>query len=663
MNVLLYAGEGASPNAIKQTYATLKRLLGQAYDIIKVDAHILKREPWEETCSLLVLPGGRDSPYCQDMNGDINRRIRNYVHGGGRYVGFCAGAYYASASIAFEVGTPMEVKGARELTFYPGASHGAVYPGFVYDSHKGARAVAATVLDTNKSLAMYYNGGGYFVNPERFGEQVQVLATYPALQGDEPSKAAIVRCKVGHGTALLSALHPEYDVSTIQDIHQANDHQQLVSTLTASRPLCLSFLGAQFNDMGLTVCTTSSVSSQDDDAPALTPMYIGTNTKPLADLIVQQLQALADQDVIKDSANQFYLANWNDPTSALHQQWREQLTLTDVTATGTANTTKAKDQPLISLMIQYPPASLLQPPIVPPDTLTPLFNMHAYFAHLAGYRDKEFAGGKWYTFGNAMLYSQVITSTQTVLDKNYSFAQALPSGLVCLATHQVAGRGRGRNSWVSQTGALQFSLEFRHSLQMQQHAPVVFIQYIAALAMVESVRSRPGYENVPLRLKWPNDVYADLPEQGLKKVGGLLVNSSFAGSEFLLVVGCGMNLSNSQPSVCVNDVIAQHDPSLSRLEPEDMLASVLVIFERYYNDFCEKGMGPWFLDQYYKRWLHTDKLVTLTTHDNVKAKIVGITSDYGMLEAINEDDKKTRYTLQPDGNSFDMLKGLIIKKS
>ncbi|KAI8074474.1 biotin-protein ligase [Gongronella butleri] len=586
------------------------------------------------------------------MNGDINQRIRNYVYGGGRYAGFCAGAYYASASIAFEVGTALEVKGSRELGFYPGASHGCMYPGFVYDSQKGARAVAVELVADKHPLAMYYNGGGYFVAPERY-DQVKVLAKYPSTD-----KAAIVQCKVGYGSALLSAVHPEYDVQTTPDIHQANDHEALVATLTASRHACLAFLAAQFRGMGLKVD-----SKADNEAPELTPMYLGAHSKPLADTITRQLRALAKDDVIKDASNHFYLSDWNDASSILQQKWKEQLALADVTATGTANTTKLNDsQPPISLMIQHAPPNVATEPIVPPKTLTPLFDMAAYFKQLAYYRDKEFAGAKWYQFGNAMLYTRVITSTQTVLDKNYAFAQALPPGLVCLASHQVAGRGRGRNSWVSQTGALQFSLEFRHSLQLQ-HAPVVFIQYIAALAMVESVRSRPGYENVPLRLKWPNDVYADLPHQGLKKVGGLLVNSSFAGSEFLLVVGCGMNLSNQHPTVSVNEVIAQHDPKLPPLTSEDVLANLLVLFERYYHDFCEKGMGPWFLDQYYKRWLHSDKLVTLTTHDNVRAKIVGITSDYGMLEAVNADDNRTRYTLQPDGNSFDMLKGLIIKKT
>lgn len=131
----------------------------------------------------------------------------------------------------------------------------------------------------------------------------------------------------------------------------------------------------------------------------------------------------------------------------------------------------------------------------------------------------------------------------------------------------------------------------------------MFVQYLIALAIVESIRSRKGYENVPLRLKWPNDIYADLPD-GLKKVGGLLVNSSFLRDEFLLVVGCGVNLNNPHPTVSINDVITQHNPQLRKLEKEDLLAHALVTFEKYYTDFCEKGMGSWFLDKYYSRWLH-----------------------------------------------------------
>jgi biotin--protein ligase len=38
-------------------------------------------------------------------------------------------------------------------------------------------------------------------------------------------------------------------------------------------------------------------------------------------------------------------------------------------------------------------------------------------------------------------------------------------------------------------------------------APVVFLQYLAALAVVEGVTAYDqGYQNLPLKLKWPNDI-------------------------------------------------------------------------------------------------------------------------------------------------------------
>ena len=180
-------------------------------------------------------------------------------------------------------------------------------------------------------------------------------------------------------------------------------------------------------------------------------------------------------------------------------------------------------------------------------------------------------------------------------------------------------------------GALQFSFVLRHSLHLS-NSPVVFLQYLIALSVVESVRTRKGYEEVPLRVKWPNDVYAEDGDD-LKKVGGLLVNSSFVQDEFLVVIGkpldekrgkrgkrllfiltmisiiyvfigCGINVSNPRPTVSINDVIQKHDSSLPRITTEDMLAGILVTFEKFYSEFCEKGMGSWFLDLYYKRWLH-----------------------------------------------------------
>jgi biotin--protein ligase len=45
-----------------------------------------------------------------------------------------------------------------------------------------------------------------------------------------------------------------------------------------------------------------------------------------------------------------------------------------------------------------------------------------------------------------------------------------------------------------------------------------------------------------------------------------------------------------------------------------------------------------------------------------QVKITGITTDYGLLETVSTSNSNKRFTLQPDGNSFDMLKGLIVRK-
>ena len=52
-----------------------------------------------------------------------------------------------------------------------------------------------------------------------------------------------------------------------------------------------------------------------------------------------------------------------------------------------------------------------------------------------------------------------------------------------------------------------FSLVVRHDMSLMPHAPVVFLQYLAALAIVEGINSYDiGYRDFPIKLKWPNDI-------------------------------------------------------------------------------------------------------------------------------------------------------------
>lgn len=114
----------------------------------------------------------------------------------------------------------------------------------------------------------------------------------------------------------------------------------------------------------------------------------------------------------------------------------------------------------------------------------------------------------------------------------------LPVPFLSLASHQVAGRGRGGNTWVSPAGCLQYSLLLRVPLSQVPASKLVFVQYLFALAVVEACR----HENVlgmvggSVKLKWPNDVYIVEGEEK-RKIGGILVNTSFTGGMVSIVIG------------------------------------------------------------------------------------------------------------------------------
>ena len=49
-------------------------------------------------------------------------------------------------------------------------------------------------------------------------------------------------------------------------------------------------------------------------------------------------------------------------------------------------------------------------------------------------------------------------------------------------------------------------------MSLMPHAPVVFLQYLAAMAIVEGIKDYDaGYQNVPIKLKWPNDICKIVP--------------------------------------------------------------------------------------------------------------------------------------------------------
>jgi len=167
-----------------------------------------------------------------------------------------------------------------------------------------------------------------------------------------------------------------------------------------------------------------------------------------------------------------------------------------------------------------------------------------------------------------------LTVSDSLISRNPKFLRALPAPIVSFASKQTAGRGRGANAWISPAGCMLVSPTLRvplkdpasrkHLIERLPSAEVsctpftaaspdrsirtsnlVFIQYLFAIAVTDACRaidpSRKWADRI--KLKWPNDIYAEFPSQDtwkkseLKKIGGILVNLNFGGGMVDIVIG------------------------------------------------------------------------------------------------------------------------------
>lgn len=213
--ILIYNDEGAHPFCVSSLLSALKyEKLDLKYYIKLVNKNFFFDAGWQANTHLIIMPGGRDVPYHNALTGYGNAQISEFVSLGGNFLGICAGGYYGSASIEFEKEGPLEIIGDRELKFFPGTAIGPAYGSgkFCYNSEKGAQIAKLNLfppLSADGSSFAYYNGGCFFAKAERFAN-VSILARYADIE-EEP--AAIIRCDVGKGVAILSGVHPEYSVS------------------------------------------------------------------------------------------------------------------------------------------------------------------------------------------------------------------------------------------------------------------------------------------------------------------------------------------------------------------------------------------------------------------------------------------------------------------
>lgn len=274
------------------------------------------------------------------------------------------------------------------------------------------------------------------------------------------------------------------------------------------------------------------------------------------------------------------------------------------------------------------------------------FNLETYRQNLQSTR-----------LGRVILFAEVTSTTMSLLD-GLMFEMPQEMGLIAIAVRQTQGKGRGPNAWLSPVGCALSTLLVSIPLRSQLGQRIPFVQHLMSLAVVEAVRSIPEYEDINLRVKWPNDIYYS----DLMKIGGVLVNSTLVGETFYILIGCGFNVTNSNPTICINDLIEEHNKQnkagLKPLRADCLIARAVTVLEKLIDRFQDQGPDG-VLPLYYKYWAHSGQQVRLGSSEGPPVSIVGL-DDSGFLQVHQEGGGVV--SVHPDGNSFDMLRNLIVPK-
>lgn len=138
--------------------------------------------------------------------------------------------------------------------------------------------------------------------------------------------------------------------------------------------------------------------------------------------------------------------------------------------------------------------------------------------------------------GQKLIYVPECHSTNSLLSEFNEQAE-LPEGTVLVTDHQTAGRGQRGNRWETEPGKnLTFSILLKPRFMQARNQ--FHLNMAISLGVAESLQA--GMD-IPVRLKWPNDILADE-----KKIGGILIENQVTGS-FLTttIIGIGINVNQS----------------------------------------------------------------------------------------------------------------------
>ncbi len=210
-----------------------------------------------------------------------------------------------------------------------------------------------------------------------------------------------------------------------------------------------------------------------------------------------------------------------------------------------------------------------------------------------------------------------------------------PSGAVCFANSQTAGKGRQGRQWVSPQGANIYGSFLWHFNN------VALLNGLSLAIGVGVIRVLQKYGILDVGLKWPNDIYSDS-----KKLGGILIEvTSRPDGKASAVIGLGLNI-DLPPHI---DSITQAYTDLKTIAPHvtlernTLIAHLLNELLPITATFETQGLSA-YVDEWRQYDCLKGKVATLYVGKQaIQGTVKGI-DNHGLLKLQHADGMETVFT-------------------
>jgi len=171
-------------------------------------------------------------------------------------------------------------------------------------------------------------------------------------------------------------------------------------------------------------------------------------------------------------------------------------------------------------------------------------------------------------------------STSTNADVAERFRGGEPEGLVLVAEHQSAGRGRMGRSWVTSPRASLIVSFLLVPGAGSGGVPGGRWPWLPLLTGVAAARAVRRVTDVQVDLKWPNDVLA-----GGQKLGGILLERVERRGEAAAVVGIGINCAQTTDELPVPEATSLSVLTGAPVDRSALLEALLEELADCYDDW------------------------------------------------------------------------------